>query len=125
MIRLLQNTRRPDVTLHASGRIDIAARAARLLGLCAGDVISIALDERTGEAYLYIRHHNAVGRHEAQVYPTNKRGKVCNNFRCHSKRITSRLLAEGQQVARLPAGDPLDTQTFGVALPLIIRFKPQ
>ena len=123
MNSLLHNTRKPDVTLHADGRIDIASRAARLLGLHSGDVLDIAFDDAGREAYIYIKHRDAVGRHEAQVYPTNNRGKVCNNYRCHSKRITSALLAEGQQVARLPAGDPEDIPCIGKALPLIIRYK--
>lgn len=123
MTNLLPTTRKPDVTLHADGRIDIAARPAKLLGLQAGDVIGIALDERTSEAYLYVRHRNAVGRHEAQVYPTNRRGKICNNYRCHSKRITSRLLGDERQDARLPAGDIVETPSFGPALPLVIHYK--
>jgi bifunctional DNA-binding transcriptional regulator/antitoxin component of YhaV-PrlF toxin-antitoxin module len=123
MNSLLHNTRKPDVTLHADGRIDIAARAARLLGLHPGDVVDIALDERGREAYIYVKHRDAVGRHEAQVYPTNRRGKICNNYRCHSKRITSTLLGD-RQSAKLPAGDPVEIPCIGTALPLIIRYKP-
>lgn len=122
MNSLLHNTRKPDVTLHANGRIDIASRAARLLGLHAGDVVDVAFDDLGREAYIYVKHRAAVGRHEAQVYPTNTRGKVCNNFRCHSKRITSALLGE-RQSARLPAGDPVDIPCVGTALPLIIRYN--
>ena len=42
MIKLLQRTRRPDITFCRNGRISITARVVRLLSLQPGDSINIA-----------------------------------------------------------------------------------
>ena len=111
MIRLLENTRRPDITFNRNGRIFIAARVARLLSLAPGDALNIALncneiscqraqcgihsniaecsrDCAKGEYLLYVIH-KPFGRHEAQCYPT-KQGS--HNFCANSARLARALM---------------------------------
>ena len=119
MTTTLENTRRPDITFHTSGRIDITARVVKALSLLPGDVIDIAHD--ASEYYLYVKHRNTVGRHEAQCSPTYK-GRTCHNLRAHSKRLCMAVInVNGNSVARLPVGDPINHPSLGVALPVIIR----
>lgn len=125
MKHLLDNSRRHDITFNAGGRIEISARVTRALDLHAGDVIDIAVDERTREVYLYVKHRAPLaGRHKAQCYRTGK-GRTCNSLRAHSVEICRQVLdMRGFSClqARLPVGDPIEIQ--GVkALPLIIRFR--
>lgn len=123
MKRILGNTtRRPDITFYRSGRIDITALVARILGLREGDVIDV-LENHDGEEYmLYVcqRAADAPGRFEAQCRPTNKRG---NNFRCHSKRLCNVILkaSNSDNIARLPIGTALDLPIYGHAVMLITR----
>ena len=116
----LENTRRPDITFNTDGRIDITARVAKALSLHPGDVIDIAHDG--GEYLLYVKHHNAIGRHEAQCHPTNK-GKICNNLRAHSRRLCQAVLkVNGNYLqARLPTGEPFQHKSLGIVLPIIIH----
>ena len=126
MTSLLENTRRPDVTFHSSGRIDITARIARSLSLSKGDVIDIATDGN--EYLLYVRHRSAniIGSHEAQCWPTNHGKHQCNNFRCQSRRLSKAIIdnvCPGTSVLRLPAGPAVKHASVGYkfAVPLIIR----
>jgi hypothetical protein len=116
----LNNTRKPDITFHSDGRIEITARVTKALSIHPGDVIDIAHDG--SEHYLYVKHHNAIGRHEAQCYPTYK-GKTCNNLRAHSKRLCMAVLNVNgnDNEARLPVGEPMQHNTLGTALPIIIH----
>lgn len=120
MTSVLGNTRRADITFHASGQIDITARVSKALALQAGDVIDIVTGN--GECYLRVKHRAArlVGRHEAQVYPTSKAVKRCNNMRCHSKRLTAAVLkmCHVDDVARLHTGE-----MTAAGLPLITRVR--
>lgn len=116
----LNNTRKPDITFHSDGRIEITARVTKALSLHPGDVIDIAHDG--SEYYLYVKHHNAVGRHEAQCHATYK-GKTCNSLRAHSKRLCQAVLDVNgnSNEARLPVGEPTDHSTLGTTLPIIIK----
>ncbi len=127
MTSILQSTRRPDITVNASGRIDITARIARLLNLHPGDVIGIS---REGvEYYLYVRlaASAAVGRHEGACLPTSRRSRG-GSFRTWSVRLASALreaagpAALGSPLAtlRLPCGEPrvINDKTY---IPIIIR----
>jgi hypothetical protein len=120
MTTTLDNTRRPDITFHSSGRIDITARVAKALSLHPGDVIDIAHDG--SEYYLYVKHRAALGRHEAQCRPTNY-GKICNSFRAHSKRLCMAVFdVNGTSTeARLPVGEAMQHSTLGTTLPIIIK----
>lgn len=91
MIKLLEHTRRPDITFWRDGRIYITARVARLLSLRPGDALNIAV--RDGEYLMHAIHlHNAIGHHEAQCFPTNKRKGRGNNLRANSVRLCRILL---------------------------------
>lgn len=120
MTSTLENTRRPDITFHSDGRIDITARVAKALSLHPGDVIDIAHDG--SEYYLYVKHRNAVGRHEAQCAATYK-GRTCNNLRAHSRRLCQAVLKVNGNytTARLPVGEPVQHNSLGTTLPVIIR----
>ena len=123
---MLQNTRRPDVTFHSSGRIDITARIARSLSLSKGDVIDVATD---GDEYLlYVRHRAAdiSGTHEARCWPTNNGKRHSNNFRCQSRRLCTTIINKvcpTTNVLRLPAGIVVKHASIGYndAVPLITR----
>ena len=86
MIRLLENTRKPDITFNRNGQIRITARIARILSISTGDVLNISIDN--GEYLLYIKK-NLIGRHEAQCYPSNRRG---HNFVANSAKLSRSLL---------------------------------
>lgn len=118
MTSVLGNTRRADITFHKGGQIDITARVAKALALQTGDVIDVITGN--GECFLRVKHRAArlVGRHEAQVYPTSKAVKRCNNMRCHSKRLCDAVLemCHVNDVARLHTGE-----MTAMGMPLITR----
>ena len=43
MIKLLEHTRKPDITFNRNGIIQITSRLARALSLCPGDAINISI----------------------------------------------------------------------------------
>ncbi len=115
MHSILPNSRRHDIAIHASGRIDISARIARALSLAPGDVIDIARDN--GEWYLYVKYRadNYTGNHRGRVWATSN-GK--GTFRTHSASIARAIFfATGTPltgVLRFPCGTIInrDNQTF-------------
>lgn len=126
MTSLLPNTRRPDVTFHPNGRIDITARIAKMLHLQRGDVIDVALS--SGEYLLYVRLRNSqcTGRHEAAAMPTNKGKRENNNFRAYSSRLCKAVCnevfgADYCGTAKFPAGHPIVFGPNGTGVPIITR----
>lgn len=103
MKSILSNSRKHDITFHASGKIDISAHIARRLSLVPGDVIDIA--QENGEWYIYVklRTGNYVGRHEGRVWAT-ARGK--GTFRTWSKALSMAILKEAGSIKllRCPCG---------------------
>ncbi len=98
MKSILPNSRKHDISFHASGKIDISAHIARKLSLAPGDVIDIA--QEGGEWYLYVklRSGSYVGRHDGRVFSTAKgRG----TFRTWSKSIASMVLSAAGTTGRL------------------------
>lgn len=93
MKSILPNSRKHDISFHASGKIDISAHIAKKLSLAPGDVIDIA--QGCGEMYLYVklRSGNYAGRHDGRVWATaNGKG----TFRTCSKALaTAMLVAAG------------------------------
>ncbi len=88
MIKLLEHTRRPDISFSRKGTIRITARVARVLSLRPGDAINIAVCN--GEYLLHATHFaNNIGRHEAQCYPTKKGSE---NYSANSVRLCRALL---------------------------------
>lgn len=121
MTSILGNTRRPDIKFHTDGKIEITSTIARALSIGRGDVIDVI--EHKGEYYLVVRLRadKAIGRHEAQCFPTNK-NKVCRNFRAYSKKLSAAILnITGGVEARLPSGEPQYIEPYGIAIPLITR----
>lgn len=89
MIKLLEHTRRPDISFSRKrGTIRITAKVVRVLALRPGDSINIAVSN--GEYLLYALHRvNIIGRNEAQCYPTKKGS---NNYCAYSVRLCRSLL---------------------------------
>lgn len=79
MKKLLEQTRRPDISFNRNGTIRITARVAHTLALRPGDSINITVNN--GEYLLHaVRHVNNIGRHEARCYPSKKgSGNYCAN----------------------------------------------
>lgn len=120
MQSLLGNSRKADITFSVTGRICITSHVARLLRLQRGDVLDILADGE--EFYLYVRHRAPTnGRHEAAVYPTNRKG---NNFRAWSPKLCAAMLAESRQsgYVRLCVGDPIRHPVQGTLLPIITKY---
>lgn len=125
--KFLPHTRRPDITFHETGRIDITANLSRTLSLEENDVIDVVYDDVAREFYIYVRHRasSIVGRHEAQCRVTNRRARKTNNFRAHSKTICQGLFNYTKPLTpgplRCQVGYPLDHPQLGWAVPIIIR----
>lgn len=116
----IQPKRLPDITVHANGRIDIHANAAKLLRIGAGNAIGLHIGN--GEACLYVLETPPFARFEGTVYPTNK-GRRTHNFRTYSKRIASALmrLSGLEPPLRLPVGEPVTSPSGRLELPIIMR----
>ena len=119
MIKLLERTRRPDITVCRNGRISITARVARLLSLQPGDSINIAF--HLDECYLLAaRHADAIGRHIAQCHPTKKGS---HNY-CANSVLLARLLLDycgiHAQRASFMVGKE-ETRNGEVYLPIIYK----
>ncbi len=119
MIKLLQRTRRPDITFSRNGRISITARVVRLLSLQPGDSINVAF--HAGECYLLAsRHHNAVGRHIAQCYPTKKGSRnYCANSVTLARLILDHCQIRSQRASFLVGKE--ETRGGEVYLPIIYK----
>ncbi len=119
MNKLLKQTRRPDISFACNGRIRITARVARALSLRPGDVINIAVDG--GEYLLHaIRIDDAVGRYEAQCYPTKK---GTDSYCANSVRLCRSMLAAagpGATLAAYAVGLPIQRDSI-TYLPIITR----
>jgi len=105
---ILGHTRRADITFSRSGRIELSARLAKLLSLAPHDVVDILHDDRNKECYVYCKHRANGTRHEAQVFPTNQRGR---HFRLHSVKMCRAVFAlfpscRGNKL-NLPAADDI------------------
>lgn len=118
------SSRRPDITFHRDGRIDITSRISAMLELHPGDIIDLCNDGN--EWYLYVRYKvgTYAGKHEAQVYPTNKGKHSCHNFRAYSKRITDTVLdISGGDKAQICAGTLCSFSNIGKAVILIPKLN--
>lgn len=121
MTSILPNSRRPDLTVNISGRIDITARVARLLNLQPGDVIDVSVSGP--EYYLYVRHlaSEIVGRHEGKCFATRPTGR--GSLRTWSVRLAKALRAASgsrELIVRFPCGDPVIIDNK-IHIPIIIH----
>lgn len=119
MIKLLECTRRPDITFARNGRISITAKVVHQLSLQPGDSINVAFYD--GEYYLFaVRHANAVGRHIAQCYPTKKGS---HNYCANSVTLCRLMLGNckiREQRASFMVGKE-ETRNGEVYLPIIYK----
>ncbi len=103
MKSILPNSRRHDISFHASGKIDISAHIARSLSLAPGDVIDIARENGEWHIYVKLRSGNYAGRHDGRVWAT-ARGR--GTFRTWSKALTNAVLTAAgvDTLLRCPCG---------------------
>lgn len=107
MNKLIQSTRRPDITFARSGKIDIFARAARLLNLAKGDIINIAKINDEYMLFVQFRASEVVGRHSCTCYPTKTDGR---HFRLNSVALCNEI--------RALVDIPDDRVSFGIGYPV-------
>lgn len=119
MMKLLQRTRRPDITFCRNGRISVTARVVKALSIRPGDSLNVAFHQ--GECLLLAQHHdNSVGRHVASCYPTKKGS---HNYCANSVKLC-RLMLDNCHIQALRAsfmvGEPVmhDDELF---LPIIYQ----
>lgn len=120
MQSVIVKSRKPDLTFHITGRINISARIARELQLKSGDLIDIMEDDDQHEAYIYVRHRAPnVGRHEGMVFPSHK-GSY--HFIASSKALCEYILrkCEQQKKAAVACGLSVQLKYYGKAFPIII-----
>lgn len=98
MKSILPNSRKHDISFHASGKIDISAHVARKLSLAPGDVIDIARENSEWYLYVKLRSGSYAGRYDGRVVATS-RGK--GTFRVWSKALTRAVLSATGADARL------------------------
>ncbi len=122
MRSIIRNTRLPDISFYASGRIDITSRVAKMLGLKCGDVIDISVDG--SEYYLHKRFPDCepCGKHAARCLATRKHIRSCNNLRVFFKPLARIMLgvAGVSDAARLAVGDPVTINGI-LAVPIIYK----
>ena len=122
MKSLIGNTKLPDISFYASGRIDITSRVAKMLKLQKGDVIDISKDG--GEYYLHKKYQDGkpIGRHAASCNVTHSYKRSCNNLRVYYKPLTDVILTlvGVDDVARLPVGEPVNIEGC-LAVPIIYK----
>ena len=119
MIKLLEHTRRPDITFCRNGRILITARVARLLSLRPGDSLNVAYINREYLIYAVHRENN-IGRHVAQCYPTKKHSR---NYCANSVELCRSILSIANVTTdrvSLMAGEPVNLNDT-VYIPIITQ----
>lgn len=121
MLKLLEQTRRPDITFSRNGRISITARIARILSLSPGDCINIAFHQ--GECYLFAsRTDHSIGRHIAKCYPTKKGfNNYCANSVTLCRLMLDRCGVSNQQASFMVGRE--EKKEGEVYLPIIYK-KP-
>lgn len=121
MIKLLEHTRRHDLSFHRNGTIRIAANVARILSLHPG--VSINIAESNGEYLLYAVHHpNSNHRCVAKCY-RSKRGAehYCANSVRLCRALFKSIGVDAERISYL-AGDPIEKN--GVTYVPIITLHP-
>ncbi|MBE6336254.1 MAG: hypothetical protein E7066_06230 [Lentimicrobiaceae bacterium] len=119
MKSLLGNTRKPDLTFHSSGKIDITSSVVSCLRLSAGDTIDIMTDGE--EFYLYVKHRAPMAsRCKGRVH---KSGMYGSHFRAWSVRLCKIILAEcnANDIVRLSVGEKITDEKYGNMLPIITK----
>jgi len=114
------NTRRPDITCHPDGTIQITSRVTKMLGLKVGDVIDIGIEGI--ECYLYIKYRaeNVIGVHSSRCCST---GKNSHHFRVYSVVLTDAMYkmceADKSEPLRLYCGGLAENNYVGKCVYII------
>ncbi len=121
MQNLLSHNRRPDLTFHKSGRIDISARVVGILNLRPGDVVSIAR-ENDGFFLFIVARCDETAPHFSYSGRCFSANKASSSLRTQSRILCGEMLRASRRnkVAKLPVGD-LVTTPVGMALPIITQ----
>ena len=120
MIKLLEHTRRPDISFYKKGIIRISARVGRMLSLSPGDAINIAVCD--GEYLLYAgSHHDLNYRYEAQCYRSKRDGgeTYCANSELLCRKLMNYVGIKTERVSYM-AGDVIERNGVNY-VPIIIR----
>lgn len=119
MIKLLEHTRRPDISFSRTGLIRISARAARLLSINPGDAINVARDDDGLEYYLCATTP-ARGRHRARCYRSKRGGNnLCANSVVLCRAVMQAAGVDSPSVS-FACGEPVSIHG-ATMLPIIIR----
>lgn len=119
MQNLVENQRRPDITFHGDGTINITAGVAKRLGLRKGDVIGVGI--HAGEYILYVRAKAGFhGMYQGRCFSTNKGNS--HSLRAHSAQMARAVIQACGMTdsVRLYAGDTV-TGEWGTGVCLITR----
>lgn len=121
MQNILSHNRRPDLTFHKSGRIDISSRVVGLLILHPGDVISIA-KERDGFFLYIVARQEEIPAHFSYSGRCFSANKSASSLRTQSCRLCNEILraSRRENVVKLPVGDVVET-SIGRAVPIITQ----
>lgn len=111
------HTRKPDITFHRSGLIDITAAVVKALGIENGDSLDIIANDF--ECAVTCIHHSVKGQFQAVCRPS-KIGY--HNMRCHSKKLTDFICDRfGADKVRLTTGMCIHRTDGSTAITLINR----
>lgn len=126
MIKVLGIKRRPAITVHSSGRIDISSHVSKTLRLVPGDTIDVAI--LGADVFLYVSSKNSdiPGEMQARCRRVNATG---NHLRVNSQEIASVIRSqykkwESRDKIRLACGEPKEIEGLGTAVPIITRELP-
>lgn len=121
MLSILRHTRKPDIVFYKTGRIEVARRLARILGIRKGDVLNLIQENDRYYLYLSSLAVWSNGTHEAACAPSAPGSR---HFRAHSvalARAAARWAgAEGCAKVGAYAGDPLLSEIYGVYVPIFL-----
>lgn len=124
MHSVLCNTRRPDITFYPNGRIDITSRIAKMLNLCDGDVIDVAVNGPEYMLYIKHRRESIAGSHECTCHASKRNSR---NFRTYSRRLCEFMRSVCECIQGTPlyvaAGDAENDELHGAMVPLITKIK--
>lgn len=111
MTTLLPSTRRPEITFHRSGRIDISSRVVKALGIADGDVLNIINKDSEFFLYVAVPAHKVNGCHSLMCHPSKKGGR---HMRTWSRKICDFILKHccNTSVAALPVGEIVNISCF-------------
>lgn len=116
MKNLLPDSRRPDVTFRADGRIDISARVATILDLNDDTYINVTYER--GEYYLTVSHRgHCIGDRIGRCHRVNRRAAF---FRANSVLLCRAMLRTcgARRRVSLTCGEPV-TLDGGLYIPMI------